>query len=77
MKIWCNLCRRKVEATNIVERIVPVNHGSRKLVEGTDSKGHKVATYVSMKAPTPSAVKRTIKRKKRSINANSYGIGYL
>ena len=63
MLIWCPLCRRKVEVNNFTERIVTVNHGSRKLVEGKDSKGHSVSTYASMK-PQPTTPVRKIRRKK-------------
>jgi hypothetical protein len=74
MKIWCNLCKRKVEVSNFTERIVPINHGSRKLVEGTDSKGHRVAQFVSMKV-TPVA-KKTVVRKKRKVRRDIFGVPY-
>jgi hypothetical protein len=60
MKIWCALCRKKVEVSNFTERVVPINHGSRKMVEGIDSKGHRVAQFVSM---NPAVVAKSVKRK--------------
>jgi hypothetical protein len=73
MKIWCNLCKRKVEVSNFTERIVPINHGSRKLVEGTDSKGHRVAQFVSMKV-TPTTSRPV--RKKRKVRRDIFGVPY-
>jgi hypothetical protein len=66
MLLWCPLCRKKVEVSNAVTRQVLVNHGSRMLAEGTDSKGHKVAQYVSAN-PSKVAPKRvsTVKRHKK------------
>jgi hypothetical protein len=61
MKLYCPLCKRKVEVTNVSERMVLVNHGYRKLAEGTDAKGHKVAQFVSAN-PAPIVKKKKKKR---------------
>jgi hypothetical protein len=63
MKIYCPLCRRKVDVKNPSERIVPINHGTRKMVEGIDAKGHKVAGFVSMNPPPPVKRKKVNKRR--------------
>jgi hypothetical protein len=64
MKIHCPLCGRKVEVKTITsERVVPTNKGPRKMVEGIDAKGHKVAGFVSMNPPPP--VKRKKAKKRR------------
>jgi hypothetical protein len=69
MKLYCPICRRKVEVKNPTERIVPINHGQRKLMEGMDAKGHKVAQFVSMK---PQVAKPTRKRKAKKRSSMSY-----
>jgi hypothetical protein len=75
VKIYCPLCRRKVEVKNPSERIVPINHGTRKMVEGIDAKGHKVAGFVSMAVIAPPVAKpfavRKLKRKVRNKKYNS------
>jgi hypothetical protein len=79
LKIWCPLCRKKVEVTNFTERIVPVNHGSRKQVEGTDSKGHRVSTFASMKVTPVSVSKKVVSRpvrKKRKVRRDIFGVPY-
>jgi hypothetical protein len=62
MKLYCPLCKRKVEVKDATERIVTVNHGQRKMMEGTDAKGHNVAQFVSM---NPEPIKPVVRRKKR------------
>jgi hypothetical protein len=64
MKLYCPICRRKVEVKNPSERIVTINHGTRKMVEGVDAKGHKVAGFVSMNpVPVKPKRKKAVRRK--------------
>ena len=67
MKLWCPLCRRKVEVNNAQTRTVLVNHGSRMLAEGTDSKGHKVAQYVSANPAKSAPVRKVVRHKRKKI----------
>jgi len=75
MMIYCPKNGKKVEVRNFTERIVTINHGQRKLVEGVcPTHGTKVAMYVPMNTsmPSSSAPKRVIhKRKARSKKYNS------
>lgn len=63
MKLYCPICRRKVEVKNPSERIVTINHGQRKMMEGMDAKGHKVAQFVSMKPQVAKPVRKKTKRR--------------
>jgi hypothetical protein len=62
MRIYCPLHHSKVEVKDFTTRIVTVNHGQRKMVEGIcpTHKTH-VAMYVPMNPPPPAPKK---KRKK-------------
>jgi len=70
MKLYCPLCKKKVEVKDYTERIVQVNHGQRRMVEGKDSKGHNVAQFISMN-PKPEPIRR--KRKKREKRTGIFG----
>jgi len=61
MKLYCPICRRKVEVANVSERTVFINHGTRKMAEGMDAKGHKVAQFISAN-PKPAPKKKRSKR---------------
>jgi hypothetical protein len=65
MKLWCPLCKRKVEVKNVSERMVLINHGSRKMAEGIDMKGHRVAQFIPTN-PTIVPAKK-VHRKKRKV----------
>ena len=67
MLLWCPLCRKKVEVSNAKTRQVLVNHGSRMLAEGTDSKGHRVAQYVSANPAKSAPIRKTVKHKRKKI----------
>ena len=66
MKIYCPLHRKKIDATNITERIVNVGHGQRKMIEGfCPTHKIKVATFASVNALVPQTKSRTVRKKRR------------
>jgi hypothetical protein len=65
-----------MDIKNPSERIVTINHGTRKMVEGIDAKGHKVAGFVSMTViappPTMKPMASTVRKPKRKVRNKKY-----
>jgi hypothetical protein len=61
-----------MDVKNPIERIVTTNKGSRKMVEGIDAKGHKVAGFVSMAVAAPKPMTSTVRKPKRKVRNKKF-----